>query len=65
MKLASLVKNITKHKIAEIKKIKMSLEEKKSTWQKAFAPIAAMYFPNEYKKISDIEEATARSLEEN
>jgi len=29
-------------------------------------PIAAMYFPDEYKKILDIiEEATARSLEEN
>ena len=65
MKLASLVKNITKHKIAKIKNIKMSLEDKKSTWQKAFAPIAAMYFPDEYKKIVDIEEATARSLEEN
>ena len=65
MKLSSLVKNITKHKIAAIKATKMSLEEKKSTWQKAFAPIAEKYFPEEYKKIADIEEATARSLEEN
>ena len=65
MKLSSLVKNITKHKIAAIKAIKMILEEKKSTWQKAFAPIAEKYFPGEYKKIADIEEATLRSLEEN
>ena len=56
--------NVTGHKIAKIKAIQVSLESKKQIWQTAFAPIAKKYFPDEYKQIVDLEEATARSLEQ-
>ena len=64
MKLKTLVLNVTGHKIAKIKAIKMSLDTMKKTWQLAFAPLAEKYFPQEYKQIADLEKATARSLEE-